>query len=182
MGATETVLTRSENRTWPFTLHRKKKPVLPQQQAKKDRSLPNGHELQAVHEAQAPEQVNAERPLILAVDDSKTQLQFIKATLEPTYRVHTASDIWIAHLVSELEPVLILLDVDLGCGLVGGRTVAEALNQLHNRSRLKVHFYSSQPEADLVDLTEAVHADGYICKTGDPDRLRRQVRRVLNSL
>ena len=118
---------------------------------------------------------------ILHVDDSATVRRFTKEALEESgHRVVTTDKVWIARFVQQLEPDLVLMDVHMGATR-SGAVVVEALNQLSLRQRMRVYFYSSRPEKELIELTHRFAADGYICKTRDTQALRDAVENALGT-
>ncbi len=118
---------------------------------------------------------------ILIVDDSPAALEFAAFALRSAgYQVKTTSESWIAHLVRELRPRLILMDVDLG-GAKSGPIVVRGLNAMEIRKQMVVLFYSSQPEDELVRLVDECKADGYLRKGCSMEELEQRVTAELGS-
>lgn len=118
---------------------------------------------------------------ILIVDDSPSALEYAAFALRGAgYRVETTSEIWIAHLVRELRPRLVLMDVNLGSAK-SGPAVVRGLNAMAIRKEMVVLFYSSQPEEELVRLVDECKADGYIRKGCSMEELEQRVTAALGN-
>lgn len=117
--------------------------------------------------------------LVLVVDDSPTALGFTAAVLgNAGYQVVTTSDIWIAHLVQEIRPALILMDVEMGFAR-SGPALVDALKRMAVTSAIRIYFHSSLPERQLADLVRKHDADGYITKGLDVATFVRKVKEAL---
>lgn len=115
---------------------------------------------------------------VLIVDDSPTVLRFVRQTLEGAgMRVETSRSPWIAHVVSELHPSVILIDYDLGVS--HGTDIVRALRHRVITRATRLVLYSSLDASRLEELASEVDADGFICKSGDPNDLLAAVRRFL---
>lgn len=111
---------------------------------------------------------------ILVVDDSPTAVAFASRALrEAGHEVRTATDIWVAEVVSEFEPDLVLMDVYLGSfqGTVAARALAR---RVHGRG-LRIVLFSSEREERLQELVGQCGAVGFIRKTDDPRALAAAV-------
>lgn len=116
---------------------------------------------------------------ILIVDDSPTSLALTAHVLrEAGYCVETTSEFWIAALVRQLRPRLILMDVNMGPAR-SGLFAVEGLNGMSVRNQIVIFLYSSQPELELARFAERYKADGYIRKGCSPNHLVRQVAAAL---
>lgn len=116
---------------------------------------------------------------ILVVDDSVSAQQFAALALRNAgYRVETTDEIWIAHLVRQLRPRMILMEVQMGTAR-SGLVVVKGLNAMTIRKEMLIYFYSSQPEEELKQLVATHGADGYIMKATDMEELAQQVTAAL---
>ena len=122
------------------------------------------------------------QPLIFIVDDSPTTLQFTASVLRSAgFRVETTGNIWIAGMVREQRPELILMDVNLGLVKSGPRVV-ESLNRMTSARRMtRIFLYSSLNEDKLRELVGRCGADGFIRKGISPGMLVRRVKEALAS-
>lgn len=100
---------------------------------------------------------------ILMVDDEPFILtataQFLRSS---GYQVHTC-DQWtgVATVVRTARPDLILMDYNMP-GLKGDEMCR--ILKRHANGQIRILIFSSEPEADLVDIVGKCGADGYICK------------------
>ena len=119
-----------------------------------------------------------QRNSILVVDDSASVRAFATKALESSgFRVRTAEDFWIAAIISEFRPDLILMDVNIGHQ--SGVAATKALKRRKNGNGTKVVLLSDSSPETLAGLVVESHADGYIVKTPDPEEFVHQVRRYL---
>lgn len=116
---------------------------------------------------------------ILLLDDSPLVLNATREALEPAGHQLTCVDEPAAFFTAlkSLQPVLALVDVSMPM-LEGDAVVWIArAHQLHD---CRIVLYSAKSEAELEALARSSGADGFICKTADNDRLRRQVADFLS--
>lgn len=101
---------------------------------------------------------------ILMVDDEPFILsataQFLRSS---GYEVHTC-DQWIgvAPVVRDVRPDLILMDYNMP-GVMGD-DMCRILKRNNAEGDLRIVIFSSEPETDLVDISQRCGADGYIKK------------------
>ncbi len=112
---------------------------------------------------------------ILIVDDDERLLLTTKAFLEREgYSVSvTTSPFGVSKLVRELQPNLILLDVNMPA--LSGEGLAEVLARNDRVSSIPVLFYSSNDADSLRETAKRLSVAGYVCK-GDLAELRSKVR------
>jgi hemerythrin-like metal-binding protein len=127
---------------------------------------------------------------ILVIDDSNTQLLAVQRTLtENGFRVTTAvvnsvaEVLDLARIVSEEEPDLILVDVDLGLDNFDGSRLAHSLVRLKHAAgkTLDVILHSALDPAHLDKLAEKSGADAYLVK-GRVKHLALRIRTLLTGL
>jgi DNA-binding response OmpR family regulator len=115
---------------------------------------------------------------ILLLDDSALVLNATREALEPAGHQLTCVGEPAAFFtaLSTAEPELALVDVSMPT-LEGDAVVWIArAHQLHG---CRIVLYSAKSEAELEALVRSSGADGFICKTGDDERLRREVAKML---
>ena len=101
---------------------------------------------------------------ILIVDDDPTVMALAAAYLRAAeYEVRTTKDVWIASLVREYGPELVMVEVKFGEGPSGMRLV-ESLKAMTSLRRMKVYLWSSLPEDTLERYATSCGADGWIKK------------------
>lgn len=136
---------------------------------------------QGYREDQREEETEAvlqKRPRILIVDDSRLILEQMSDLLEDAgYTVHTASTVWIAPVVREHRPDLILMDVMLDTQ--DGASATEVLRRYGEAKSTPILLYSSKSPRELRYLAEECGADGWIHKGEDPSEIVRKVSDVL---
>src|SRR5262245_53572319 len=108
---------------------------------------------------------------VLIVDDSSTQLAFAAATLrEAGWQVEVSDNVWIASVIGDFRPDIVLVDVNLAGGC-SGPTLIRAFKKRSLASGARFILYSTAPAAELHKLAESCEADGWIHKDGDGERL-----------
>lgn len=115
---------------------------------------------------------------ILLLDDSALVLNATREALEPSGHQLTCVSEPAAFFsaLSAEKPELALVDVSMPT-LEGDAVVWIArAHQLHG---CRIVLYSAKTEAELVALVRSSGADGFICKTGDDEKLRKEVDAVL---
>ena len=116
---------------------------------------------------------------ILLLDDSALVLNATREALEPAgHQLTGVSEpaAFFTALAAE-KPELALVDVSMPT-LEGDAVVWIArAHQLHG---CRIVLYSAKSEAELELLVRSSGADGYICKTGDDERLCREVAKMLS--
>ncbi len=115
---------------------------------------------------------------ILLLDDSPLVLNATKEALEPAGHeltcVSEPTEFFTA--LEKLKPDLALVDVSMPT-LEGDAVVWIArAHQLHG---CRIVLYSAKTEIELAALVRSSGADGFICKTGDDDKLRSEVAAML---
>lgn len=115
---------------------------------------------------------------LLLLDDSALVLNATREALEPAgHQLTCVSEpaAFFTALSSE-KPDLALVDVSMPT-LEGDAVVWIArAHQLHG---CRIVLYSAKTEAELEALVRSSGADGFICKTGDDDKLRGEVAKFL---
>ncbi len=107
---------------------------------------------------------------VLVVDDSQMILRFTKDALEKAgYEVRTSDNVFVARLVNEFKPDVILMDVTVHDQK--GNLATKVLKKHTYAREAKVLLYSVQSDEELVLMAADCGADGFIHKTGDPDEL-----------
>ena len=116
---------------------------------------------------------------ILLLDDSVLVLNATREALEPAGHLLTCVSeppAFFTALKAE-KPELALVDVSMPT-LEGDAVVWIArAHQLHG---CRIVLYSAKPEAELAELVRSSGADGFICKSGDDEKLREQVTAFLS--
>jgi DNA-binding response OmpR family regulator len=116
---------------------------------------------------------------ILLLDDSALQLQLVRDALEQRgYEVATAPDIVeFERLLQDFKPEIVLTDLVMPD--VSGHVVVQTLKESMSKHKIPVILFSSQPEAELAIIAEAVGADGHVSKEGGVDKLGERIDRLV---
>ena len=118
-------------------------------------------------------------PRVLIVDDSKTQLAFTTAALsEAGFDVRVSDNVWIANVLAEFQPDLVLVDVNLAGG-VSGPALIKAIRTRSLGSRARFVLYSTEPADVLARHAQDSGAIGWIRKDSNRALLAREVARLL---
>lgn len=117
---------------------------------------------------------------VLVVDDSSTARAFAVRALEAVgHQVQAAADIWIAPLVSQFRPSVILMDVEVG--QQKGHIAVRALKKRAFAEGIAIALHSSLPTDELARLADECGADGFVAKSGNPEDLCAAVEALLAS-
>ena len=102
-------------------------------------------------------------PRVLIVDDSATVLANARDALQKSgCIVETSETIFIARLVNEFLPDVILIDVDMGQH--SGSVAIQSLRHYTAARHSIILLYSSKPHQELSAIASNHQADGFICK------------------
>ena len=103
---------------------------------------------------------------IILVDDNPVDLQVTRKALEVNgHRVEVSENAWIASRIQDVQPDLILMDVNLG-SILSGPMAVESLRRADFSQSLKIYLYSSTERRELDKLAAGCGADGVIPKGG----------------
>jgi DNA-binding response OmpR family regulator len=122
--------------------------------------------------------VSEPRPKILIVDDSEIVCDSVTTMLEPRgFDVVSLTSLFaFTQTLSAERPDLVLVDVTMPA--LNGDKLIEFSRKHHDRRYLMVLF-SSRGADELKKLATQCGAAGYIQKTGDAERLQREVEAFL---
>lgn len=114
------------------------------------------------------------RSKILIVDDNTDILEILKYSLiKGGFEVYThTSGIDVMEAAEFYHPDLVLLDIDLP-----GRSGTEVCQELKNNYSIPVIYFSAHP--NLMDANKICHADGFIEKPFDMNKLISDLRSYL---
>ena len=122
---------------------------------------------------------DAEKHVVLVVDDSATAREAVKDTLECTglFRVVTLESAFgFIRTIREQDPALILVDV--GLASMNGKKLV-GLGRQHAPRRTCIVLYSGRSAEELSADASECGADGYICKKTTDQALVTQVQGLL---
>ncbi len=128
-----------------------------------------------------PSEADADRPLVLIVDDEDLTRLFARQTLEAAgFRVEEATDgdLGLA-AIQQLAPDLVMLDVLMP--IRDGFEVCAALRSLPERSETPVLMMTGLEDADAIDRAYAVGATDFITKPIRWHLLPHRVRYILRT-
>ena len=120
------------------------------------------------------------RPKILVVDDSEFVCDSVTTMLQPRgYDVVTLTSLFAftQTLVAE-RPDLVLMDVSMPA--LNGDKLIE-LSRKHHSDRCVMVLFSGRGAEELSHLASQCGAAGYIRKTGDAEKLQREVEAFLHT-
>lgn len=125
-----------------------------------------------------PESKTACRPQpsarVLVVDDSATVLSTTREALQQVgCIVETSDSIFVARLVNEFLPDVILIDVDMGRH--SGSVAIKSLRHYTAARHATILLYSSKSHEQLMSIATSHQADGFICKLDGLDVTVREV-------
>jgi DNA-binding NtrC family response regulator len=114
------------------------------------------------------------RPKILIVDDSEIVCDSVSTMLEPRgYDVVALTSLFaFTQTLAAERPDLVLVDVSMPA--LNGDKLIE-ISRKHHANRYKMVLFSNRGQAELKTLAAQCGAIGYIQKTGDAERLAREV-------
>lgn len=117
---------------------------------------------------------------ILLVDDEPFILSATATLLRSAgHTVHTC-DQWtgVAKTVRDENPDLILMDYNMPA--LKGDDLVAILKRNMMQDEMKIYIFSSEPEPDLIRITDRCGADGYIKKNVAGHLLLRQIESALH--
>ncbi len=115
---------------------------------------------------------------ILICDDSELILAKTGDLLRGEgFEVLTSHNAWVAKVVREEQPDLILMDVSFGTKL--GPIAVQALKRHNVSGNAKILLYSGRSDKELDELARECGADGFISKDNSDAEFIYQIRRVL---
>ena len=118
---------------------------------------------------------------VLVVDDSNTVLTYTREILKKAgYEVETSDSIWIASLVQQFKPHLILMDLNHG-KLQGGNMAITSLKKVPQVGNTRMVLYSSTEPDELKKICEECGADGFIPKTSSSGTLLKEVKKAIKA-
>ncbi|MEZ0311589.1 MAG: response regulator [Myxococcota bacterium] len=119
------------------------------------------------------------RQRVLVVDDSEVVLDATRLMLEYSgFEVMTLpTPFGTTSIISNHQPDLVLLDVTMPA--LRGDALVEMIRAGRTSRATRIALHSDRPARELRDLAHRCGADGFICKTDDPDELARQVRQII---
>ncbi len=127
-----------------------------------------------------PENARALRPKILIVDDSEIVCDSVSSMLEPRgYDVVSLTSLFaFTQTLAAERPDLVLVDVSMPA--LNGDKLIE-ISRKHHDNIYKMVLFSNRAETELSSLAARCGAAGYIQKTGDAERLAREVATFLHN-
>jgi twitching motility two-component system response regulator PilG len=119
------------------------------------------------------------RPKILVVDDSEIVCDSVTTMLEPRgYHVVSLTSLFaFTQTLTAERPDLVLVDVSMPA--LNGDKLIE-FSRKHHEGRYVMVLFSSRGADELSMLASRCGAAGYIRKTGDAERLQREVEAFLH--
>lgn len=119
------------------------------------------------------------RAKILVVDDSEMVCELVSDMLEPRgYQIVTLTSLFaFTQTLTTERPDLVLVDVSMPA--LNGDKLIE-FSRKHEEGRTPMVLFSSRGKDELSRLAAQCGAAGYIQKTGDPERLQREVEAFLH--
>jgi len=116
---------------------------------------------------------------VLIVDDSLTTLVHYAAVLEDAgFEVETCDNVWIASVVAQFRPDVLVMDVNLGTIAKGDIAVKALANQPFMQG-VKVLLHSSLRTLELEWIAEECGAHGFVSKSEDGEALLRAIAEVI---
>jgi DNA-binding NarL/FixJ family response regulator len=120
------------------------------------------------------------RQKIAIVDDSVFARKCVRVALGATYEyIELDSALIVPAALDREAPDLVLMDVNMP-GLNGNRLVEVIRRSVHHRC--PIVLLSDTPEPKLAELARACGAAGYIQKSSDFSRMKREVERHMTLL
>ena len=121
----------------------------------------------------------AEKPVVLAVDDTPENLDVVKGLLSSRYVVKAAINGMMALKIAEKKPPdLILLDIRMP--QMDGYEVCRKLKENETTAAIPVIFLTGESDAASEADALEVGAVGYLTKPIDPDTLLAKINACLN--
>jgi len=125
-----------------------------------------------------PRQREANRPIILAVDDNPSILQTINHLLSNEYKVYTLPHPQaINEVLSKVVPDMFLLDCHMP--IIHGFELVPLIRAIPEHEDTPIVFLTSEGTIDNVSVATSIGASGFIVKPIDEGILRDKIASVL---
>jgi DNA-binding NarL/FixJ family response regulator len=120
----------------------------------------------------------SETKTLLWIDDCPKMLNVLVEIVEPEFKIigTLVSARFAIEKAKELQPDIILLDIDLGD--MNGFSVAEQLRD--SGCRAKIVFLSAHENVEFTKAAQALGADGYVFKSQIVRKLLTTLRKVVS--
>ena len=119
-----------------------------------------------------------EKKIILAVDDTQSNLQIIQGVLGKEFELRLAKSGNMALMaLDRVVPELILLDIEMPG--MSGFDVMDTISRKPHLKEIPVIFVTSHASKEFVTEAQARGAKDYVVKPFDPDVLRNKVHKAL---
>ena len=127
------------------------------------------------NESNEVKQINDNKPIILAVDDSPDILRMVHSILKDEYRVHTLSESGkLMDLLEDLTPDLFLLDYSMP--ELSGFDLMPIIRSYDKHMHTPVIYLTSTRSADFYNIAARLGACDYIIKPVDTEKLREKIK------
>ncbi|MDR0910853.1 MAG: response regulator [Spirochaetaceae bacterium] len=133
---------------------------------------------QNISVAEKKDAAEAEKKVILAVDDMPEMLNNIASILGKQYTVLLAKDGWTAIELLKVRHVDLVL-LDHGMSKVSGTETLKEIRKIPKLADIPVVFVSATINLDFIQKTAALKPAGYVVKPIEPEALRKTVMKVL---
>jgi DNA-binding response OmpR family regulator len=119
-----------------------------------------------------------ERKKILYVDDDEHTLNIVaKFLISQGYRVLTSSNPFIAPLLEEEKPDLIVLDITMP--LLSGDRIADTLTHQGYAETIPIIFFSGEAPKKIERIVSRIPGSTYVLKESGLDTLASRIRHAL---
>ena len=120
-----------------------------------------------------------ERKKILYVDDDEHTLNIVaKFLISQGYRVLTSSNPFIAPLLEEEKPDLIVLDITMP--LLSGDRIADTLTHQGYAETIPIIFFSGEVPKKIERIVSRIPRSTYVLKESGLDTLASRIRHALS--
>jgi len=124
--------------------------------------------------------MNMQKHILLAVDDSPTNLELIKGLFSRDYDIRLAkSGAMALSAVSRVRPDIVLLDIELAD--MSGLDVLSSMRNNPAMGGVSIIVVTSHKSDAFAAKARELGADGYIIKPYRADDLRSAIRKALQS-
>ena len=120
-----------------------------------------------------------ERKKILCVDDDEHTLNIVsKFLISQGYKVLTSSNPFVASILEEEKPDLIVLDIAMP--LLSGDRIADILTHQGYAETIPIIFFSGEPPKKIERIVSRIPGSTYVVKESGLDTLVSRIRHALS--
>lgn len=139
----------------------------------------NSHHQEAVLPGNHGERMQKKRKKVLYVDDDERTLNIVaKYLISNGFEVHTSTSPFVANLLEENKPDLVILDIAMP--LLSGDKMADILLSQGYAEQIPILFFSGEEPEKIERISRRIPGSSYVTKQSGLDILVEKLRSRLS--